>query len=1371
VVNNSGLVQARSIVSGKHGEIILAGAGGDVVNSGALDARGTQASPDGGDVRTISDRAVRLTSTSAINVAGATPAARGGSVHVSGHTVSVRGAMAIGRGGLFFLDPANLTVVRGSSGASASTVSSLNATVFENFIEDQLRSGADVHLTATDQITVNALNGSDLDGRGSQPLHGGGYGAGVGAGGDLLIGIGSSTSLTPGGAPGAVHYGTGAGSFHRTVGVSGGGIDVYGGNTIRVDGALSLLGGNSFGSVTAGNLVAGRSVDVQAADYVQVGDVTVNASGSTGSVNIEATNGFAQIGAVKVTGDVARAELEGRTGASIESIELIGVDGANGYAYTASGDLTIGESGITVDAVKITATAGPVLLTLDAGGVGGSDYGNLTVHGNIRASAASDYATVGLNANGNSNYGGMVRVNGLISVTGLGPDAMDTVGHHGAIASLVIVGEDGIDVEDAVAVSGYAGGGSHGTELGFGGGGLHAASFDPSPNSSGFAAYADLVSDFGNVHIGSSEQPAGISVTGNGARAHLGLAAGGGSEGASGNVSVFGDMTVRANDGDANLVVSAGSSGGSINVHGDVLVVGGGGTRTTSIDSSHAAPRVASATFDAPGGDIRLDAHVTVQALAVDWTDGEIGVSYGGHGGDALLRMQASNGDIGIGSEAGLGQIDVSAVGNAVVALGASDDVRVRGDTLVTATAARIDFGSHSEGGPFTGTSRFDGSAVMNVGNGSCGFFNCYSDASSARFGAVTLSGPNARLAVDAGQVGFTDQPGGNDILVEATGWRMINVNDDVETPRSNGGSAQLLLTGLGGSGTNEGSFIVENPGIEIDGNVKVTALAPNADAQATLLGMTSFDHAIDISGTIDVLDSGSVLSDAQLMLAGHSGSTAAGRIHVGGAVTVRSNHADVRVTVLAGSGATFDHDVTIEAGRDVELSLQGSSSSAIRVGGNFFVDADGSASNSSHPLLVRADGDITIMAGDSVRLSDPDLHSQQDIHISAGDDVSVFGSSSRSIRADRGIEINAGRDVHLSSSAGIDAAEDIHITAGRDINLSSSSASVVSDYGDVGFSAGGIAGMGGAHVAAPRGTVSVQGNNVILGSGSISGDTVILRAANNIVDYGSGSIHAGALGVEAGNSIVLDNTFLDVGYGAAPFGGDPLLGVLLGFGAPGTQPLSAAPNAAFSAPSITLAAGNIQLAGDHLYFRTDRLDLGSTGSYVQASTPPLVEYQPFTPNAPIHVVQDYINIDVDLNTISDRDEVPGLWLDAVHIFNRFTDTTQVFGNTTYFGDIAVGEDGNVVDGITGHVNPQNFIFITNGNVTGVPGLIETLGTVAVIQPFLLFNHNLTVDEYTPSQGDDEDKQYAEGVGDGDGDGTGDIEQKTNSGDNGGSCT
>ncbi|HEX7030905.1 MAG TPA: filamentous hemagglutinin N-terminal domain-containing protein, partial [Gammaproteobacteria bacterium] len=260
-VNNEGLVRAHSIEE-LGGEIYLVGHGGDVANSGTLDADGENA--DGGGIAIYSDRDVTLADGGVQTAAGdenheggviraiaeehldyqkdnlirVTGGMSGGFVEVSGHgSIALRGIPQIGAGGTFLIDPTNINIIDGT-GSGNIPIGSIG-TVEDAYIERQLNLNVNVILAASSSVTAGS--GVSIT-------------ANTGSA-DLTIGIGAlsgSSCTTCAGANSSFCFGPGV-TFNQfgngTIDLTGVDIDIRGDLTIQ---AASLDGNLIVGNVTAG---------------------------------------------------------------------------------------------------------------------------------------------------------------------------------------------------------------------------------------------------------------------------------------------------------------------------------------------------------------------------------------------------------------------------------------------------------------------------------------------------------------------------------------------------------------------------------------------------------------------------------------------------------------------------------------------------------------------------------------------------------------------------------------------------------------------------------------------------------------------------------------------------------------------------------------------------------------------------------------------------------------------------------------------------------------------------------------------------------------------------------------------------------------
>jgi len=191
VVNNEGLIQARGLTS-RQGRILLSGTGGDVINSGTLDASGKAKGTKGGLV-VLSGNRVAVTGTSVVDASGDTAGGRviiggdqlgkasdvmtvpmaentviapnafitigstsgdGGFVETSGHQLTMLGTVkgtSAGKAGQWLIDPNDVTISNAAdanmSGNPFTPSGTANGIVSNLSIETALNSGTDVTVT------------------------------------------------------------------------------------------------------------------------------------------------------------------------------------------------------------------------------------------------------------------------------------------------------------------------------------------------------------------------------------------------------------------------------------------------------------------------------------------------------------------------------------------------------------------------------------------------------------------------------------------------------------------------------------------------------------------------------------------------------------------------------------------------------------------------------------------------------------------------------------------------------------------------------------------------------------------------------------------------------------------------------------------------------------------------------------------------------------------------------------------------------------------------------------------------------------------------------------------------------------------------
>jgi len=361
-INNEGLVVANSITE-RNGAIYLTALGGDVVNSGTLDASAQSGSNvDGGGVLVYSDKNVTVADGATIKVSGdgvgnggvvraiaedrlvhekgalidarggAAENTKGGFVELSGHgNLAIRGDVALGAGGELLIDPATLTIRNDSSSPVGSASPSFSAFVGKGFLETQLTNNVNITLVATNNIVSAAgtLGGASFSINAA------------GGSGDLSI-INGTIALV-GGTLGDGTFGacanTGicvAGAGTKTVTPNAAGNINLGLVSFNIGGNLTVAGGTATGNVSLGSIVAGlgagNKVKITAGGSINVSNISVTA----------AANEFAEI-ALTAGGNVTQA---------------------TGGVFNAKG----GAAFITATAVGNVTLSGTSLVTAIAGG-------------------------------------------------------------------------------------------------------------------------------------------------------------------------------------------------------------------------------------------------------------------------------------------------------------------------------------------------------------------------------------------------------------------------------------------------------------------------------------------------------------------------------------------------------------------------------------------------------------------------------------------------------------------------------------------------------------------------------------------------------------------------------------------------------------------------------------------------------------------------------------------------------------------------------------------------------------------------------------------------------------------------------------------
>ncbi|MCP4766163.1 MAG: filamentous hemagglutinin N-terminal domain-containing protein, partial [Gammaproteobacteria bacterium] len=308
-VNNEGLVRANSIVE-NDGAIFLTAIGGDVTNSGTLDASAAaDSNVDGGGVLVYSDRNITLSSGAAIHARGdgggaggvvrviaedvldhqqgasisvaGSPHA-GGFVEVSGHGgLRLPGEVDLGAGGTLLIDPATFRINTGPGGPNWAG----SGWVGSEFLADKLNMNNDVYVVADTLITadpgvaITATSPTNTT-------------AGVG---DLNLVIGTIEATGSGAAVGGSSYSSQCNSAGFCVGGGVGNFKIKSDPTGDIElgmvdfdlgGGLNVEAGTGVGSVSLGRVINAASLNV--AGGATAGSVTVGRVDVAGNVTVTA---------------------------------------------------------------------------------------------------------------------------------------------------------------------------------------------------------------------------------------------------------------------------------------------------------------------------------------------------------------------------------------------------------------------------------------------------------------------------------------------------------------------------------------------------------------------------------------------------------------------------------------------------------------------------------------------------------------------------------------------------------------------------------------------------------------------------------------------------------------------------------------------------------------------------------------------------------------------------------------------------------------------------------------------------------------------------------------------------------------------------
>ncbi len=976
-VNQAGLVQARSI-STEGGRIILGAGGGDIVSGGTLDVSaetgsgvdgGTvtlRASGDieqtgtihadgeaaGGTVRIVAEGDLRVREEARITATGVE---KGGFVEVSGHdTLTLRGGITIGRGGTLLIDPTDLVIANGTGAATSNLV-------FEQFIEGQLQSGANVAIVASRSITINDLADNTLNGQNLSN-----------SGGSLLLGIGTVSSSV----------------FNRGSGSGFGSITMADANdTILLDGAFSAIGGSTYGSITLGNVTA-NDIAVDAAYDITAGNLTAQTTVSgTVSVSLNAGSSISvsQLDAIAATDAFVNVQAGNNivlgpvTVTASGSSASFNINGAASVTLNGDVDVTAATGSASVQA-KIRSVTGNVVVNgkVTVHGTGSSNTGSVAfkinnIGGNVTLNGSVDVSLSGslcCNAGASfrvSSVGGNLAVNGPVGVRATNG------GNTSATASFTIK-----NIAGAVTLAGdFTVVASASSSRAFANGSI--TSVAGPITLSGDNAFSATGSDSGRALLSISNFSSGVQITGDNvftntaqvsgtARAAIIVSNG------TGNVTITGNNRFSASG-----VGSSTSAGIRLTgVNGNVTIGAPGDVMTYRLTagSPGGAPRFAGINLANIGTG-------ATPSLVIDGSH-DIGASGNGSGGGLQAGILLQQGTLGAPSLSVsiAGNINASAnvsTGKALATIGINGvnvgHVAITGNNVMTALAtnpggsAKADFFLHSfqggasvtgnntftaKGGNKTGAGISFGSSLGPVNNGNVSVTGNNTMLANAGFAAVASNEMEAFISVErlTGNVTIasnqtftasrgtfltTAQSAGAGIdLDNVTGSVTIGAPGDVFTYKALGG-AGVGSSGSPGIGAGIQINNLNGPSITIRGTHTASAGGGGylvAGFMFTSLGTAAVD--------VDTALTASLTGNASGGMAG---------VLVNGAGSASLQGTFTANATIAGAGATFTNN-------NAGILISGISG-GVAVSGtyDFLYTATGASASANAMLQVRGVG------------------------------------------------------------------------------------------------------------------------------------------------------------------------------------------------------------------------------------------------------------------------------------------------------------------------------------------------------------------------------------------------------------------------------
>ena len=1360
-VNNSGFVAAHS-VQDHGGVIVLMGEGGDIENSGTLDASAANWTPGvtGGTVIIRGDGHTQLTDTSVIDTEG--NGAKGGFIELSGHTLSVHGDVTTGKGGSLLIDPSKINIVTGNnSGTGAGATNSVGTA----FIATKLQAGSNVAIVASNSIhnlSSSARSITATTGGGNLTMEIGTVGCPTG------ICVAGTPTITPG-AGGAITL-TGLsinikGAFTAkastglvTVGkvVANGGISLTGARvsaaTLSASAGNVLIVGNKTASGTTSisqtGLIKGKRVSVS-----ENFGSSANYGGNINLGSVDATSGSVSIAAIAT----AQVRMNIQTG-NLTATRNIKIDQAGHSGSVHFGAVSAGASsgGILHAAVYIR--------TVDTGLSGGG--GNIS-GGNITATGGG----VQVQTNLGSNSGGNIRLS-KIQAPYISLNASAKRGADVSVGTLHATGTGTASVGKSISVFAHATGGA-------------------SSSGGRITVSGSISAGHGSVNLnarGGLDSGGHINVSGAiNAAANVSLVAVGSGSCCDGTVTA-GNITA----GNIFVSVSAKGSGGAS------LTVGSLKAGSISLDAvNHASGSAAITAGNIIASQLRVDAsanrasgqaaHISLGSISAVNTTGEAVVVINATGkANSIITGKVNVSGHALASFGEVGPQPVGAVFQVTTHGGSSDSINIGGNVSVRALAdthgtlgdATVAIGAFAgasstapaANAPVTVTGNLTVNAARDVQlfiHGSVSGavavtagrnINEVAPGLALNAGGIALqAGSNINLTSGSITVGTGLAPGvtGDHAITKLLGLGSLDPNaaftagSTVNLGNLNGSANYVLIRGsLGTLGTVglSPSTLVQLTAATAGGTLGIgNATGQTVYSAADINRFSGFNVVLGDSAHTGTTTVGTAnLGTTLITLAGNGTITGSGLLTSGkltiadgaGTVTLTTNVAST--TIVSGKSVAVDNTAfngtaSLAIGSGAKGSVSYAFGSGVGLlGGN--VNINGALTLKSKGTLdltsasIHAGGKVAFTAGQHILLGKTIVKAGGSFSANAHGSISDGGSGASIAAAGEtfkaatgnivldGTTLNTGTSKLAFSAAGSVSLNNANIHAGSMTvavasNMTMTGASV--HAADMQVVAGGSIDLSGDTVAV-TGTVRLTAgfisstqplasNDIILSGINLSAGVFEASAGGTIHNGGvTGTITAGALAMIAGQNINLSSTQINVGSGSVNgVVGDPSANlILLGAGLGGT---GAFPNATF------IAGGSIQLAGlaytgkttgyrSYLYIQADIVSITGTVSLNPGS---LIQLTPFTTTNSIGIEDTAPNGD---NTIYLNQGLLAL----------FAGDTILIGSSGESGNVDIGVNGAFALSSDAAGNPTNLIIDTSGTVTGL-GLVTSTGLVTTL--------------------------------------------------------